>query len=285
MKADVSIAVKPIFAHEASEFGILKADTKGRITDFYEKPQSEEVLEEYKIDPALFDHFKTEPQGRTHVASMGIYIFKKDVLFKLLKDNDQQDFGREILPSSLSNKKVAAYFFDGYWEDIGTMSAFFNAHMEMTHPVPKFNFYDEDYPFFTRPRYLPASKINNCQINQSLVSEGCILLGSIVEHSVIGIRAFIDEGTLIQRSIIMGNTYYETIASRNKNRETGKPNLGIGNNCIIRNAIVDLGCYVGNNVHLINKDNQTEFEGENYSIKDGIIIVPKGAEIPDNTII
>jgi glucose-1-phosphate adenylyltransferase len=285
MKADVSIAVKPIFAHEASEFGILKADTKGRITDFYEKPQSEEVLEEYKIDPALFDHFKTEPQGRTHVASMGIYIFKKDVLFKLLKDNDQQDFGREILPSSLSNKKVAAYFFDGYWEDIGTMSAFFNAHMEMTHPVPKFNFYDEDYPFFTRPRYLPASKINNCQINQSLVSEGCILLGSIVEHSVIGIRAFIDEGTLIQRSIIMGNTYYETIASRNKNRETGKPNLGIGNNCIIRNAIVDLGCYLGNNVHLINKDNQTEFEGENYSIKDGIIIVPKGAEIPDNTII
>jgi len=285
MKADISIAVKPIFSHEASEFGILKADKKGRITDFYEKPQSEEVLEEYKIDPVLFDHFKIEPQGRTHVASMGIYIFKKDVLFKLLKNSDQQDFGKEILPSSLSNKKVAAYFFDGYWEDIGTMRAFFNAHMEMTHPVPKFNFYDENYSFYTRPRYLPASKINNCQINQSLVSEGCILLGSIIEHSVVGIRAFIDEGTLIQRSIIMGNTYYETIANRNRNREMGKPNLGIGNNCIIRNAIVDLGCSIGNNVQLINKDSQTEVEGENYSIKDGIIIIPKGAEIKDNTII
>ena len=285
MKADISVAVKPIFDHEASEVGIIKADKKGWITDFYEKPQDEEMLNKYKIDQELFDHFKIEAKNRSHVASMGIYIFKKDILFKLLEKSDHQDFGKEILPASLSKQKVATYFFDGYWEDIGTMRSFFDAHMRMTHPVPEFNFYDENYPFYTRPRYLPASKINNCQINHSLVSEGCILLGSIVEHSVIGIRSFVDEGTLVQRSIIMGNQSYETIANRNRNREIGKPNLGIGNNCIIRNAIVDLGCFIGNNVQLINKDSQKDIDSDLYFIKDGIIIIPKGSVIPDNTII
>jgi glucose-1-phosphate adenylyltransferase len=285
MNADISIAVKPIFRHETAEFGILKADKKGWITNFVEKPTADEVINEYAIDPSLFEFFKIDPYGRTHVASMGIYIFKKKVLFDLLRKIDKQDFGKEILPLSLNKHKVLAYFFDGYWEDIGTIKAFFDAHLEMTQPVPKFNFYDENYPFYTRPRYLPASKINNCQIHQSLVSEGCILLGSIIEHSVIGIRSFIDEGTLIQRSIIMGNTFYETIHRRNQNRERGLPNLGIGNNCIIRNAIIDMDCYIGNNVHLINKDNQHDFDAENYSIKDGMIIIPKGQIIPDNTII
>ncbi|MBN1408578.1 MAG: glucose-1-phosphate adenylyltransferase [Calditrichaceae bacterium] len=285
VKADISIAVKPIFEYEATEVGVLKTDKKGIITDFYEKPKEPEILSKFKIDQELFDHFKIESQNRLHIASMGIYIFKKDVLFKLLENSDLQDFGKEIVPSALKKHKVSAYFFDGYWEDIGTMRSFFEAHMRMTHPVPEFNFYDENYPFYTRPRYLPASKINNCQINHSLVSEGCILLGSIIEHSVVGIRSFIDEGTLIQRSILMGNQYYETIANRNRNRELGKPNLGIGNNCIIRNAIIDLDCFIGNNVQLINKDNQTEIDTDLYSIKDGIIIIPKSTVIPDNTII
>ena len=284
-KADISIAVKPIYEHEAKEFGVLKTDKKGRITDFYEKPKEPQILEKFKIDQTLFDHFKIEAKNRFHIASMGIYIFKKDVLFKLLETSDHQDFGKEIVPSSLSKLKVSAYFFDGYWEDIGTMRSFFDAHMRMTHPVPEFNFYDENYPFYTRPRYLPASKINNCQINHSLVSEGCILLGSIVEHSVVGIRSFVDEGTLIQRSILMGNQFYETITNRNRNRELGKPNLGIGNNCIIRNAIIDLDCFIGNNVQLINKDNQSEAETDLYCIRDGIIIIPKGIIVPDNTII
>jgi glucose-1-phosphate adenylyltransferase len=283
--ADISIAVKPITGQEAAEFGILKSDKKGLITDFYEKPKSDDILDAYKIDPQLFDHFKIEAKNNTHIASMGIYIFKKKVLVDLLKNSQHQDFGKELLPASISSHKVAAYFFDGYWEDIGTMRSFFDAHMSMTHPVPEFNFYDEHYPFYTRPRFLPASKINNCQINHSLVSEGCILLGSIVEHSVIGIRSFVDEGTLVQRSIIMGNTYYETLESRSRNRESNKPNLGIGNNCIIRNSIVDLGCYIGNNVQLINKDNQIDVETDLYFIKDGIIIIPKGTVIPDNTII
>jgi len=285
MGADITISVKPVHAHEASEFGILKTDKNTNITDFYEKPESEEILDQYKISNDVFENFDIESHGRSHVASMGIYIFKKEVLFELLEDNLKEDFGKEVIPDSLNRKKVCAYFFDGYWEDIGTMRSFFEAHFELTKPVPKFNFYDETYPFYTHPRFLPASKIYNCQINQSLVSEGSILLGSIVEQSVIGIRSFIDEGTFVQRSIIMGNTFYETIDDRNLNQKQGLPNLGLGNNCIIRNSIIDMDCKIGNNVQLINKDNKTHADGDNYTIRDGIIIVPKGVTIADNTII
>ncbi|MCB0282220.1 MAG: glucose-1-phosphate adenylyltransferase [Calditrichae bacterium] len=283
--ADISIAVKPIFEHEASEFGILKANDKGVITSFYEKPKQQEILDQYKISPELFEQFKLDPAGRSIIASMGIYIFKRDVLFELLTNNTKEDFGKEILPDSLGKKRVMSYFFDGYWEDIGTIGAFFEAHMELTNPVPKFNFYDEQYPFYTRPRYLPASKINKCQINQSIITEGCILLGSIIENSVIGIRSYIDEGTLIQRSIIMGSQRYETINEHHYNAENNRPNMGIGKNCIVKNAIIDMNCSIGNNVQLINKDNQTEAEGEFYRIRDGIIIIPKGTVIPNNTII
>ncbi len=283
--SDITIAVKPIFDWEAKEFGILMADKKGAITDFYEKPQDPEVLEKFKVDESLFNLFDLKPENRTHIASMGIYIFKKEVLFELLKDNVKQDFGKEILPDSLGKKNVNAYFFDGYWEDIGTIHAFFEAHMDFTNPVPKFNFYDEIHPFYTRPRFLPASKVNKCQINQSIVTEGCILLGSIIENSVVGIRSFIDEGTLIQRSIIMGNTRYETIEERRENEQNNRPNMGIGKNCIIRNAIVDMNCKIGNNVQIINKENRQEAFEDFYAIRDGIIIVPKGTTILDNTII
>jgi glucose-1-phosphate adenylyltransferase len=155
--------------------------------------------------------------------------------------------------------------------------------MDLTKPVPQFNFYDENFPFYTRPRYLPASKINNCQINHATVSEGSILLGSIVEQAVVGIRAFIDEGTLVQRAIIMGNTHYETVQERHENKN--KPNLGIGRNCIIKNCIIDMDVRIGDNVQLINRENVAEKFENNYAIRDGVIIVPKGAVIESNTVI
>jgi len=285
VNADISIAVKPIYAHEAGEFGILKAEKSGRISSFYEKPQEESVLKDYEIDKSLFDEFAVDPEGRTHIASMGIYVFKKEVLFDLLNSNNYEDFGKQIIPDSIKEKNVYSYFYDGYWEDIGTIKVFFDAHMDLTNPVPMFNFYDEQYPFYTRPRYLPSSKINNCQINQSLIAEGCILMGSIIENSVIGIRSYIEEGTLVQRSIIMGNKSYETIEEHKTNREMNRPNLGIGKNCIIRNAIVDMNCSIGNNVQIINKDNCQDIVEKLYTIRSGIIIIPKGAIIPDNTII
>ncbi len=283
--ADISIAVKPIVKDQASEFGILKTDEQGWITDFFEKPDNPDILERFKVSSRLFRQFGIEQRERTHLASMGIYIFKKKVLFEILNSTDCEDFGREIIPQVIKKLKVASYFFDGYWEDIGTIRAFFDAHMELIQPLPKFDFYDEEHPFYTHPRFLPPSKIYNCQIHQSIIAEGSILLGSIIENSIIGIRSFIEEGTLVQRSIIMGNTRYETIHTRNKNKAKKIPNLGIGNNCIIRNAIIDLDCRIGNNVHLINKDSKVNEDSDFYSIRDGIIIIPKNTIIPDNTVI
>ena len=266
-------------------FGILKAESDGKITDFIEKPKEKEIVDTYRVDPKLFNNFEIESKNRTHIASMGIYIFNKDVLFKELQDNDYEDFGREIIPKSIRELNVYAYFFDGYWQDIGNISTFYEAHMDLSRPIPNFNFYDEQYPFYTRRRYLPASKVHNCHVNQSIIAEGSILLGSVIEQSVVGIRAFIDEGTLVQNAIIMGNSRYETVSDKMNNRAIGHPNLGIGKNCVIKRAIIDLDACIGDNVQLINKENVNESFRENYAIRDGIIIVPKGAILPEYTVI
>ena len=283
--ADITIAVKPIHEEEAHQFGILKANAKGKITDFYEKPDNKELLDSFQVEEVLFKNFGIESKDRKHIASMGIYIFKKQILFDMLNSNDMEDFGGEIIPASLKKAKVFAFFFDGYWEDIGNVASFFNAHMDLTKSVPRFNFYDEEYPFFTRPRYLPSTKVVNCQISNSIIAEGAIILGSRIESTTIGIRAFIDENVHIERAIIMGNTRYETIEERNINQENGKPNLGIGPNSVIRNAIVDLDTRIGANVKLINQENVTETFQDSYTIRDGIIIIPKAFTIPNDTVI
>jgi glucose-1-phosphate adenylyltransferase len=283
--ADISIAVKPVFQEETTHFGILKANRRGRITDFFEKPQDQVLLNDLRVDPILFQNFEIEPNNRTHIASMGIYIFKKEILFEVLNKNTMEDFGKEVIPSSLKKSNVYAYFFDSYWEDIGNIGSFFNAHMNLTQSIPDFNFYDEEYLFYTRPRYLPSTKIINCHVNHSMIAEGAILLGSSIENTTIGIRSFIDYGTHIERSIIMGNTRYETIEERRMNSEKGLPNLGIGPNCVIKNAIIDLNVSIGNDAQLINQNQITESFQANYAIRDGIIIVPKSATIAAHTII
>lgn len=284
-EADITIAVKPIYEEEAHQFGILKADSEGQITEFYEKPENQDILNDFRVDDVLFKNFGIESENRKHIASMGIYIFKKQILFDMLNNNHMEDFGREIIPTSLKNAKVYAYFFDGYWEDIGNIASFFNAHMDLTKQIPLFNFYDEEYRFFTRPRYLPSTKVVNCHISQSMIAEGAIVLGSKLENATVGIRAFIDEGVDIDRAIIMGNTRYETIEQRRINQENGKPNLGIGQNSVIRNAIIDLNARIGSNVQLINQQGVTETFQDNYAIRDGIIIIPKSFVIPHDTII
>lgn len=281
--ADISIAVKPIYEHETREFGILKTNTRGRVADFFEKPNDQKILDDFRTDEELFRQFNIESKNRTHIASMGIYIFKKQVLFDILNSCSHQDFGKEIIPDNVKKYKVYSFFYDGYWRDIGGISSFFDAHMDLTKPVPEFNFYDENFPFYTRPRYLPPSKINNCQIHYATVSEGSILLGSIVEQAVVGIRSFIDEGTLVQRAYIMGNNHYETVQERQANKD--RPSLGIGRNCVIKNCIIDMNARIGDNVQLINRENALEKFEPNYSIRDGIIIVPKGAVIESNTVI
>ncbi len=283
--ADITIAVKPIYEHETSGFGILKTSADGHIISFFEKPKEQKILDEYRVDQSLFKNFNIEPKDRTHVASMGIYIFNKNVLFEILNNNTMEDFGKEIIPASLKDYNVLAYFFDGYWRDIGNISSFLEAHLDLTRSVPLFNFYDEQHRFYSRPRFLPAAKIINCHINHSLIADGAILQGSTIEDSIIGIRSYISEGCRIQRSIVMGNELYETIKERQNNDSLGIPNLGIGANSEIRNSIIDLNVRIGQNVKLINKDGITETFQDNYAIRDGIIIVPKGESIPANTVI
>jgi len=283
--ADISIAVKPIMEQETAEFGILRANKEGKITAFYEKPSEQKILDDYRVDQELFKNFEIEAHDRSHIASMGIYIFKKQVLFDMLENNKMQDFGREIIPEALKSLKCYAYFFDGYWHDIGSIRSFLDAHMDITKQVPDFNFYDETHRFYTRPRFLPASKINDCHIIDSIVAEGSIILQSKIKSSVIGIRSYIDHGSYMQGSINMGNSRYETIEEHQANSENGRPNLGIGTHCTIRNAILDLDVRIGNNVQLINREQVTETFQDNYAIRDGIIIVPKGSVIPHDTVI
>jgi len=283
--ADITISVKPIYEHETSGFGILKTSPDGHITSFFEKPKDKKILDEYRVDQALYKNFNVESKDRTHVASMGIYIFNKNVLIDILNSNTMEDFGKEIIPASLKKYNVFTYFFDDYWQDIGNIKSFLEAHLDLTRSVPLFNFYDEQHRFYSRPRFLPAAKIINCHINHSLIADGAILQGSTIEDSIIGIRSYISEDCRIQRSIVMGNERYETIKERQNNDNLGLPNLGIGAHSDIRNSIIDLNVRIGHNVKLINKDGITETFQENYAIRDGIIIVPKGESIPANTVI
>ncbi|TFG95847.1 MAG: glucose-1-phosphate adenylyltransferase [Calditrichales bacterium] len=284
-KADITIAAKPIMGSEARGFGILKAGDDGRISEFYEKPEDDSILENFKVNRTLFNRFNIDHGQRDHIASMGIYIFKKKILFDMLKNNEMEDFGREIIPLSLKKARVFAFFYDDYWKDIGSIRSFFDAHMDLTMSMPEFNFYDEQHLFFTRPRYLPSTKFIDCRVNHSIVSEGAILLGSTIENASVGIRSFIDEGTHIERAIVMGNTRYETNAEKQDNWAKGVPNLGIGKNCVIRNSIIDMDVAIGANVKLINQEGVTEAFRDNYAIREGITIIPKGAVVPDNTVI
>ena len=197
----------------------------------------------------------------------------------MLANSTMQDFGREVIPASLKKYNVYAYFFDGYWEDIGSIKSFFDTHMTLTESVPQFNFYDESRGFYTRPRFLPSTKIIDCHINHSIVAEGSIILESTIENTSIGIRTFIDAGTYIHRSIIMGNTVYESLEKRKKNSDENRPSLGIGRNSVIKNSIIDLDVAIGTSVQLINREQVTETFQENYAIRDGIIVIPKGDQV------
>jgi glucose-1-phosphate adenylyltransferase len=195
------------------------------------------------------------------------------------------DFGKELIPQSVNYHKLSAYVFDGYWEDIGSIRSFYEANLALTETAPKFNFYDVAMPIYTHPRNLPGSKLNNCNIHQSIVSEGCILTGSDVKHSIIGLRSRIGSGTTIKHSIIMGADHFETVEQLEENTAKKLPNIGIGNHCTIINAIIDKDVRIGDNVSIINAHNLQEKDDENYHIRDGIIVVPKGALIRGGTVI
>ena len=261
--ADVSVAVHPMPASEAPQLGVLKAGPNDSIDRFIEKPQSEEIINE------LTEVVDGEKQV---LASMGIYIFRKEILEAVL-DTEGDDFGKNIIPYSIENYKTVAYRFRGYWEDIGTIRTFFEANIALTEENFKFTFYNEYYPIYTRQRFLPGSIIRGAKIDHSIISEGCKIGNASIKDSVVGIRAVISDGVDFERVYFMGADFFELVL------QADIP-IGIGRNCVMRNVILDKNVRIGNNVHLVNKANLTEYRDEYVTIKDGIIIVPKNATIP-----
>jgi glucose-1-phosphate adenylyltransferase len=286
--ADITLSVIPMDERRASDFGLMKIDDSGRIISFSEKPKGE-ALKEMQVDTTVLGLTQEQAELQPYIASMGIYVFKKEVLIKLLKESlERTDFGKEIIPDASKEYNVQAYLFDGYWEDIGTIEAFYNANLALTQqPLPPFSFYDEESPIYTRPRYLPPTKLLDCQVTQSIIGEGCILKNCRIEHSVLGVRSRIESGCIIEDSMIMGADYYEAFAERQCNIEHNNIPVGIGTDTIIRRAIIDKNARIGHDVKIINKDNVQESnrESQGFYIRSGITVVLKNAVIPDGTII
>jgi glucose-1-phosphate adenylyltransferase len=285
--ADVTISVIPFVREQAEDFGLLKAESDGRITEFSEKPKGE-ALEAMRVDTTAFGLSPEEAARRPFLASMGIYVFKYEWLKKLLdSDSSWNDFGKQIIPEAIKCCNVQAFMFDGYWEDIGTIDAFHRANLDLTATIPKFNLFDTEAPIYTRARYLPPSKINNCQINQSIVAEGCIISRAIINRSLIGVRTRIDFGAHIEDTYVMGADYYQGIEEMAADAKGGIPRIGIGEGAFIRNAIVDKNARIGAGVRLVNDKNlpdQIAPDGS-WHIRDGIIIVPKNGIVRDGTVI
>jgi glucose-1-phosphate adenylyltransferase len=283
--ADITVSVIPIAPDSASEFGLLKIDGAGRIVEFREKPKGDE-LETMRVETTSMGLSADEARARPFLASMGIYVFKYERLEEVLaEDNARFDFGKEVIPASINKYNVQAYLFNDYWEDIGTIAAFYKANLDMTSALPPFNLFDAEAPLFTRARYLPPSKIDNCEIRDSIISDGCIINGAKISRSLIGLRSRIAEGTQIDASYIMGADYYQTLEDMLGDREARRPRVGIGENTIVRRAIIDKNVRIGRDVSLLNEAAVETSDGPNgmYYIRDRIIIVPKNALIPDGT--
>lgn len=282
--ADVTIAVKPVTREQAGDFGILQIDGQRHIVRFVEKPREKHQLDEL-FTPASYLDLPAAEQDLNYIASMGIYVFKKDVLIDLLEHNVKEDFGREVIPEAIHDRRVVAYVFTGYWEDIGTIKAFFEANLDFANPIPRFDFYNEEAPIYTRKRFLPGSKIENCDVHYSLISEGSIIEGSKLTNTVIGIRSIIRTASYLERVVMMGADFYESPQERQENAGRGLSPLGIGRDCIIRNAILDKNVRIGDGSRILNEKGLVNFTADRYSIVDGITVVPKDMEIPAGSVI
>lgn len=286
--ADITLSVVPIGEKTASSFGLMKIDDAGRVVDFSEKPKGE-ALKQMQVDTTVLGLTPEQAKESPYIASMGIYVFKKEVLVKLLQENkDQTDFGKEIIPSSAADHNVQAYLFKDYWEDIGTIEAFYESNLALTQqPRPPFSFYDETAPIYTRARYLPPTKLLNCSVTESMVSEGCILKECRIHHSVLGVRTRIEADCTIEDTLIMGADFYEPFAERQSSLKPGHVPIGIASGTTIRRAIVDKNARIGRQVQIVNKDRveEAEREEEGFYIRSGIVVVLKNATIPDGTVI
>ena len=280
--AALTIATIPVSEREAPEFGILKSNQDQVITSFVEKPKKE-ILSEWVSDTGAL----MQSQGRNYLASMGIYVFNKEILYEFLNEvhPNATDFGKEIIPDSISNYKVLSYQYEGYWTDIGNIYSFFEANIALTADIPPFNLFYSAKTIYTRSRMLPPAKISGTQIQNAIVAEGSIIHAASITKSVIGIRSRIGKDTVIKNAYIMGCDFYETINQINQKIDKGQPVLGIGERCVIEDAIVDKNCSIGNDVQIKGGPNLEKIDHPLYTVKDGIVVIKKGAVIPNGFII
>ncbi|MDP3393974.1 glucose-1-phosphate adenylyltransferase [Sediminibacterium sp.] len=279
---DISIATIPVDDRDAPEFGILKTNEENVITSFIEKPKKD-VLPEWVSDTGA----EMQGQGRNYLASMGIYIFNKKILDKLLNEAhpNATDFGKEILPDSIENYKVSSFQYDGYWTDIGNIYSFYEANLALTQEVPLFNLFDNNKTVYSRARMLPPAKISGTTLEKTIIAEGSIIHASRIEQSVVGIRSRIGHGTTVVSTYIMGNDYYETLEEMESNTSKGLPKIGIGERCYIKDAIIDKNCRIGNDVRINGGSHLANTDHPLYTVKDGIVVVKKTAILPDGFVI
>ena len=272
--ADITLATKPVARHQVSEFGIMRSGVDRRITGFIEKPVDESELREMKMSRELLRAIGSKEEEELFQASMGIYVFNRNVLIESLT-SDLFDFGKHIIPSSIKYRHVSSFIFKGYWEDIGTIRAFYEANLDLTDLVPDYSFFEPESPIYTHPRFLPGSKINGATLRQAIISDGCIISDAHLERCVVGIRSVIQSGATIRNSIVMGADYFELGQT-----DSSQPRIGVGRNCVIDRAIIDKNARIADGVVITPEGKPPNFDADNYFIRDGIVVIPKNAVIP-----
>ena len=282
--ADLTVATIPVEKESVPGFGIMQMNDANEITRFEEKPQDPSLQEELKLPKDWYSKLDIHSDKELWLASMGIYVFNRQTILELL-DNAHTDFGKHIIPGAIKTHKLSSYVFQGYWEDVGTIKAFFDANLDLTSMLPKFNFFDMDSPVFTRPRFLPASKVNGGVIANTLLSDGCIVHKARLKECMLGIRSIVGADTDMQRVVMMGADYYESLQSIAKHQEEGEPSVGIGPRTRVVNAIIDKNARIGSDCVISPDGKPNEMDSELFHVRDGIIVIPKNAVIPDGTVI
>ena len=275
-RADVTIGVIPVAAEEAQRYGIIRADDEGRIIAFREKPRGAQALEGLESDTRA---------DRPYLASMGIYVFRMEVLTRVVEESPGTDFGNHIIPATIQSERVYAFPFNGYWEDIGTISTFYEVNLALTRPDPPFDFHDPNKPIYTRSRFLPPSRIDGCRLTRSVVADGCLLYEAEIDQCIVGLRSLVKPGACLRNVVMMGADYYEDEDEKAKSRLMGRPHIGIGKGAQIERAIIDKNARIGQRVIINSHEGQPDRDEESYAIRDGIVVIAKHAVIPDGTVI
>src|SRR5262245_31450636 len=285
--ADVTIAVIPCTTEQTAGFGLLKVDDAGKIVGFVEKPKTSEAREPMRTPAEWIEKRGVAAKGREYLASMGIYLFPREALLGLLRDlPNATDFGKDIFPASLRTHRVVAHLFDGYWEDLGTIKDYHAANLALAGDDPPFDFHSPDGVIYTRMRFLPASRVGAARMRHALISDGCVVQsGADLRNCVLGIRSRIGKNVVLRDSVIIGADRFETDAERADNERRGRPGLTVGDGSVIERAIVDKDCRIGRNVKILNRKGLTGAEADRYVLRDGIVVIPRGTELPDGTVI